>query len=127
MKPAGYWPCYNEIIGALRDKPRWYQPFTEYFDVEKLDAIRDAYGADLYEGCHADALAAAIKMGNVLVHLMACGVTCKPVFAEDDCHHDFIAVFGLGNLTERRIAQIVEAAGPLCVFQRSCYGKETSG
>lgn len=127
MKPAGYWPCYNEIIGALRDKPRWYQPFAEYFNIEKLDAIRDVYGADLYKECHADALAAAIKMGNVLVHLMACGVTCKPVFAEDDCHHDFIAVFGLGNLTEGRIAKIVKAAGALCVFHRSCYEKGTSG
>ena len=121
MEPAGYWACHNEIIGALL--PHWNEPFAEYFDTGKLAAIRDAYGDGLYETCREDVLASAVKMGNIAVHLMACGVACKPIFARDDCHDDFIAVFGLGSLTERRISEIVKAGGSLCIFQRSSYEK----
>ena len=121
MKPDGYWTCYKEIIGTLL--PHWNEPFSEYFDTGKLTAIRNTYGADLYKECHTDALSAATKMGNATVHLMSCGVICKPVFAQDDCHDDFIAVFGLGNLTEKRIAEIVKKNDALCIFQRSCYKK----
>jgi len=123
MKPAGYWPCYGEIIGVLLNKPHWYEPFAEYFDAEKLSAIRATYGADLYKECYTAALAAAVNMGNTLVHLMACGVTCKSIFAVDDCHDDFIAVFGLGNLTEKRILEIIKKNNLLCIFQRSSYEK----
>lgn len=62
MKPAGYWPCYNEIMGSLLDNPCLYQPFSEYFNIGKLDAIRDTYGAELYKECYTDALTAAIKI-----------------------------------------------------------------
>lgn len=121
MKSAGYWACHNEIIGALL--PRWNEPFMEYFDANKLAAIRDAYGDDLYEMCREAVLASAVKMGNITVHLMMCGVTCKPIFARDGCHDDFIAIFGLGNLTEKRISEIVKSGGSLCIFQRSSYEK----
>ncbi len=121
MKPAGYWACRNEIVGALL--PHWNEPFAEYFDAEKLAAVRDTYDDSLYETCRGDVLASAVKMGNITVHLMMCGVTCKPIFAQDDCHDDFIAVFGLGNLSERRISEIVKTGGSLCIFQRSYYEK----
>ena len=56
MKPAGYWPCRNEIINAHLIAPHKYEPFTEFFDAEKLAEIRDKYGADLYKECYSDAL-----------------------------------------------------------------------
>ncbi len=48
MKTAGYWECRNEIIAARLPTPHKYEPFTELFNVDKLDAIRDKYGVDLY-------------------------------------------------------------------------------
>lgn len=54
MKTAGYWECRNEIIAARLPAPHKYEPFTELFDVDKLDAIRDKYGVDLYRECYAD-------------------------------------------------------------------------
>lgn len=54
MKTAGYWECRNEIIAARLPTPHKYEPFTELFDVDKLDAIRDKYGVDLYCKCYAD-------------------------------------------------------------------------
>lgn len=123
MKQAGYWPCYNAVVDALLENPHWYQPFAEYFDIDKLDQVRDTYGVDLYRECRNAVQAAAIRMGNAVVHLSACGVTCKPIFARDDCHEDFIAVFGLGNLTEQRINEIVKRNNTLCIFQRSSYNK----
>lgn len=117
MKPTGYWSCYSKIIDALLDIPHWYEPFTEYFDVEKLDAIRGTYGADLYKKCHADAQKAAAKMWNVLVHLMAYSVTCKPIFAQDDRHVDFVAVFDVGDLTKSRINEIIKSHNTYCIFQ----------
>lgn len=54
MKTAGYWECRNEIIAARLPTPHKYEPFTELFDVDKLDAIRDKYGVDLYRECYAD-------------------------------------------------------------------------
>ena len=65
MKDAGYWECRNEISAARLPTPHKYEPFTEFFDVDKLDAIRDKYGVDLYRKCLADAvcevMAAAIN------------------------------------------------------------------
>lgn len=54
MKTAGYWECRNEIIAARLPTPHKYEPFTELFDVDKLDAIRNKYGVDLYRECYAD-------------------------------------------------------------------------
>lgn len=54
MKTAGYWECRNEISAARLPTPHKYEPFTEFFDVDKLDAIRDKYGVDLYRECYAD-------------------------------------------------------------------------
>jgi hypothetical protein len=54
MKTAGYWECRNEIIAARLPTPHKYEPFTELFDVDKLDAIRDKYGVDLYRECYTD-------------------------------------------------------------------------
>ncbi len=56
MKTAGYWACRNEIINARLSTPHRYEPFTAFFDVEKLDEIRDKYGADLYKECYTDVL-----------------------------------------------------------------------
>lgn len=56
MKTAGYWACRNEIASAQFSTPLTFEPFTEYFDTEKLDEIRDKYGADLYKECYADVL-----------------------------------------------------------------------
>ena len=55
MKTTGYWSCRNEIISAHLSTPHKYEPFTELFDVDQLDAIRDKYGVDLYRECYADA------------------------------------------------------------------------
>lgn len=54
MKTAGYWACRNAIIAAHLAAPHRYEPFTELFDVDQLDAIRDKYGVDLYRECFAD-------------------------------------------------------------------------
>lgn len=56
MKCAGYLNCYEEIMSAKLDTPKRYEPFMQYFDTEKLAAIRDNYGLDLYKECYADAL-----------------------------------------------------------------------
>lgn len=65
MKTAGYWECRNEISAARLPTPHKYEPFTELFDVDKLDAIRDKYGVDLYRECYAyvvlEVMAAAKK------------------------------------------------------------------
>ena len=65
MKTAGYWECRSEIIAARLPTPHKYELFTELFDVDKLDAIRDKYGVDLYRECYADVarevMAAAIN------------------------------------------------------------------
>ena len=54
MNTAGYWECRNEIIATRLPTPHKYEPFTELFDVDKLDAIRSKYGVDLYRECYAD-------------------------------------------------------------------------
>ena len=54
MKTAGYRECRNEIIAARLPTPHKYEPFTALFNVDKLDAIRDKYGVDLYRKCLAD-------------------------------------------------------------------------
>lgn len=65
MKTVGHWECRNEIIAARLPTPHKYESFTEFFDVDKLDAIRDKYGVDLYRECYADVarevMAAAIN------------------------------------------------------------------
>lgn len=55
----GYTACYNAIMGAKLPQSVKYQPFTVCFDREKLDEIRDYYGADLYRECLQDAEKAA--------------------------------------------------------------------
>lgn len=86
MKTAGYWSCRNEIIAAHLSTPHKYEPFTELFDVDQLDAIRDKYGVDLYRECYADALHEVTEAANITTHLRALGVECKPIFTPDDCH-----------------------------------------
>ena len=78
MKTAGYWPCRNEIIAARLSTPHKYEPFTELFDVDQLDAIRDKYGVDLYRECYAVALHEVTEAANVTTHLRTLGVECKP-------------------------------------------------
>ena len=117
MKPAGYWPCRNEIINAHLSTPHKYEPFTELFDTEKLDEIRDHYGADLYKECYADALREVMELSNIVTHLHAIGVDCKPIFTPDDCHVDFIAVFSLGNTTAQRINEIAGKSAVCVLFQ----------
>ena len=117
MKPAGYWPCRNEIINAHLSTPHKYEPFTEFFDTEQLSSIRDKYGADLYRECYTDALHEVMQAANVTTHLRAIGVACKPIFTPDSCHTNYIAVFSLGNSTAQRINEIVGKSG-LCVLFR---------
>lgn len=117
MKIAGYWPCRNEIIAARLSVPRKYEPFTELFDVEQLDAIRDKYGTDLYRECYADAVREITEAAKVTAQLRALGVACYPIFTPDDCHVNFIAVFSLGNTTAPRINEIIRAANTYCIFQ----------
>lgn len=121
MKTAGYWPCRNEIIAARLSAPRKYEPFTEFFDVDHLDAIRGKYGADLYRECYADAAREVMEAANVTAQLHALGVECYPIFTPDDCHVNFIAVFSLGNTTAQRINEIILAANTYCVFQCPTY------
>lgn len=64
MKPDEYWLCRNEIVNAHLSTPHKYEPFTELFDVEKLDEIRDHYGADLYKECYTDALREVMELFN---------------------------------------------------------------
>lgn len=64
MMPDGYWLCRNEIFSARLFISHKYEPFTELFDAEKLDEIRNHYGADLYKECYADALREVMKLSN---------------------------------------------------------------
>ena len=86
MKPAGYWACHNEIIGALL--PHWNEPFAEYFDTEKLAAIRDAYGTALYRACREDVLASA--KWKTLAHEI-CPDEDASDFAKARLIHDWMA------------------------------------
>lgn len=117
MKTAGYWSCRNEIIAAHLSTPHKYEPFTELFDVDQLDAIRDKYGVDLYRECYADALHEVTEAANITTHLRALGVECKPIFTPDDCHVNFIAVFSLGSTTAQRINEIARKADLCVLFQ----------
>jgi hypothetical protein len=117
MKTAGYWPCRNEIIAAHLSTPHKYEPFTELFDVDQLDAIRDKYGVDLYRECYADALHEVMEAANITTYLRALGVECKPIFTPDDCHMNFIAVFSLGSTTTKRINEIASRADLCVLFQ----------
>lgn len=117
MKTSGYWPCRNEIIAAHLSAPHKYEPFTELFDVEQLDAIRDKYGADLYRQCYADAQREVTKAANVTMHLCTLDVKCKPIFTPDDCHVNYIAVFSLGSTTAQHINEIAGRAGLCVLFQ----------
>lgn len=54
MKTAEYWACRNEISAARLPTPHKYEPFTELFDMYKIDAIRNKYSVDLYRKCLAD-------------------------------------------------------------------------
>lgn len=117
MKTAVYWSCRNEINAAHLPTPHKYEPFTEFFDMDQLDAIRDKYGVDLYRECYADALHEVTEAANVTTHLRALGVECKPIFTPDDCHVNFIAVFSLGNTTAQRINEIARKADLCVLFQ----------
>ena len=108
MKTAGYWPCRSEIIAAHLSTPHKYEPFTELFDGDQLDAIRDKY---------ADALHEVMEAANITTYLRALGVECKPIFTPDDCHVNFIAVFSLGNTTAQRINEIARKADLCVLFQ----------
>lgn len=117
IKPAGYWPCRNEIINAHLERPRKYEPFTELFDVGKLCDVRDKYGADLYKVCYEDALHEVMEIGNIVTHLRSLGVDCKPIFTPDDRHVNYIAVFALGNTTAQRINEIAKKASIGVLYQ----------
>ena len=117
MKSAGYWPCRNEIIKAHLDAPHKYETCVELFDTEKLDAVRDHYVADLYKECYLDALDEVMTMSNVVTHLRMLGVDCKPIFTEDDCHVNFIAVFALGNTNADRINRLAKKHALNVLFQ----------
>ena len=117
MKSAGYWACRNEIINAHLSLPHKYEPFTELFDVENLDEIRNHYGAELYKESYADALREVMELSNIATHLRALGVNCKPIFTPDDCHVNFIAVFSIGDTTAQRINEIASKAKICVLFQ----------
>lgn len=117
MKAAGYWPCRNEIIAAHLSTPHKYEPFTELFDVDQLNAIRGKYGVDLYRECYADALHEVMEAANIMTYLRALGVEGKPIFTTDDCHVNFIAVFSLGNTNAQRINEIASRADLCVLFQ----------
>lgn len=115
MKTAGYWACRNAIIAAHLAAPHRYEPFTELFNVDQLDAIRDKYGVDLYRECCAEAGHEIMVIADTVTYFRMLGVECKPVFSPDDCHADFIAVFSLGRSTAERINQIARR-NDLCVL-----------
>lgn len=60
--------AYRTEDAARRAAPHRYEPFTELFDVSKLDAIRDKYGVDLYRDCYADALHEVTEAAGKAVH-----------------------------------------------------------
>nr|DAI51400.1 MAG TPA: hypothetical protein [Caudoviricetes sp.] len=117
MKTSGYWPCRNEIIAAQLPTPHQYEPFTEFFDVEQLDAIREKYGADLYRQCYVDALREVKEAADITTQLRALGVQCKPIFTPDDCHVNYVAVFSLGDTTAQHINDIAQSVGLCVLFQ----------
>ena len=117
MKTAGYWACRNEIIAAHPAAPHRYEPFTELFDVSKLDAIRDKYGVDLYRECCTDVGREIMAVADVVICLRMMGVECKPIFTPDDCHVNYITVFSLGNTTAQRINEIARKADLCVLFQ----------
>lgn len=121
MKSAGYWPCRHEIIHAHLSQPHKYEPFTELFDTDRLDAIRDHYGATLYRECYADVLGEVMAMSNVVTHLRMLGVDCKPIFAPDECHVNFVAVFSLGNTSADRINRLAKKHTLNVLFQCPTY------
>lgn len=66
MKPAGYENCYNAIMAAKLKQPHVYPSFTEFFDVDALDGIRDKYGVNLYRECLKDATAASERASRTI-------------------------------------------------------------
>ena len=117
MKTAEYWTCRNESIRAHLATPCKYEPFSDLFDPEQLQAVRDSYTPDLFRACYFDALHEVSEAANVTAHLRLLGVTCKPIFTPDDCHVNYIAVFSLGNATAPRINEIATSAGLCVLFQ----------
>ena len=55
--------CYKAIMSARLETPIVYEPFTQYFDTEKLENVRDKYGYDLYISCLRDATEVIEKYG----------------------------------------------------------------
>ncbi len=43
--------CINAIRESALPVPVKCEPFTIYFDIKKLNAVRDLYGYDLYMDC----------------------------------------------------------------------------
>ena len=117
MKSAEYWECRNAIIEAHLSVPDRYDPFADLFDLEMLSDVRSRYAPDLYAQCYADTLNEVMNISNVVSHLRALGVQCKPVFTPDDCHFDFIAVFSLGLSSADRINKIATKSSLYVLFQ----------
>jgi len=47
--------CYKAIMSTRLETPIVYEPFTQYFDADKLENVRDTFGYDLYIKCLKDA------------------------------------------------------------------------
>lgn len=53
-KPYGYDECYNAIKDALLEEFIYYETFTSYFDMTKLEEIKAKFGKDLFDLCLKD-------------------------------------------------------------------------
>lgn len=62
------------------------------------------------------------KMEQVVQQFIEKGVVCKAIYS-DEPYNNFIAVFGLGTMTEEEINTVIKSNGLYCIFQRSCYKK----
>lgn len=62
------------------------------------------------------------KMEQVAHQLIKSGVVCKAIYGNEP-YNNFIAVFGLGTMTEEEINAVIKSNGLYCIFQRSCYEK----
>lgn len=117
MKPDGYWDCCNDILDCRLPEPWRYQAFTSYFETVGLDDVRDYYGRDLYNLCFWDVQKRVVKMDEVIVELREHGVSCKAIFAPDDCHVDYVAIFNCGELSPAEITKIIQAHDTFNMFQ----------
>lgn len=51
---SGYAKCLEAIKDAILEEPIRSEPFTIYFDNEKLESVKAEYGYDLYACCLKD-------------------------------------------------------------------------